>query len=78
MLERAKEFRNKVHSSRRDLVKLLESLTAIAKVATVLGSIPASSDTVEGAADKAVWNKVQSSANHCYVNIIFVLTISTT
>jgi len=54
MLERAKEFRNKVHSSRRDLVKLLESLTAIAKVATVLGSIPASSDTVEGAADTAV------------------------
>jgi hypothetical protein len=39
----------------RDLAEWLERLTANAVVATVLGSIPASSDTV---ADEAVLNKV--------------------
>ncbi len=34
-------------SSKRDLAEWLELLTANAEVATVLGSIPASSDTVE-------------------------------
>jgi hypothetical protein len=40
----------------------LERLTTNAKVVIVLGSIPASSDTVEseGAADEAVLNKVLS------------------
>ncbi len=40
----------------RDLAEWLERLTAKAVVATVLGSIPASSDTVEseGRADEAV------------------------
>ncbi len=43
-----------------DLAEWFERLTANAVVATVLGSIPASSDTVEseGAADEAVLNIV--------------------
>jgi hypothetical protein len=42
-----------------DLAEWLEPLTANVKVATVLGSTPSSSDTVEsnGAADEAVLNK---------------------
>ncbi len=36
-----------------------ERLTASAEVATVLGSIPLSSDPVDGAADKAVLNKAR-------------------
>ena len=46
--------------SGRDKVERLERPTANAKVAKVLGSIPASSDTVEseGAADEAVLNNV--------------------
>jgi hypothetical protein len=36
-----------VPNNKWDLVKWWELLTAIVKVATVLGSIPASSDTVE-------------------------------
>ncbi len=45
-----------------DLAEWLERLTANAKVATVLGSIPESSDTVEseGAADEALLNKVHA------------------
>ncbi len=43
-----------------DLAKWLERLAAKAKVATVLGLIPASSKTMEsgGAADEAVLNNV--------------------
>jgi hypothetical protein len=43
-----------------DLAEWLERLAVNAKVATDLGSIPASSDTVEseGAADEAVLNNV--------------------
>ncbi len=42
------------------IAEWLELLTANAKVATVLGSIPASSDTVEaeGTTDEAVLKKV--------------------
>jgi hypothetical protein len=42
----------------RDLAQWLERLTANAIVATVLGSIPTSSDTVESEADEAVLNNV--------------------
>jgi hypothetical protein len=40
----------------------IERLTANAKIATVLGSIPTSSDTVEsgGATDEAVLNNVHT------------------
>ncbi len=63
----------------RDVAEWLERLTANAEVATVLGSIPASSDTVEseGAADEAVSNKVhkfkkskKSCANSVNVSIL--------
>jgi hypothetical protein len=49
---------------RRDLALWLERLTANAEVATVLGSIPASSDTVfRGAAGEAVLNTAQRRKN---------------
>ncbi len=45
-----------------DLAEWLERLAVNAKVATALGSIPASSDSVkpEGAADEAVLNNVHT------------------
>ncbi len=50
----------------RDVAEWLERLTANAVVGTVLGSIPASSDTVHamlGAADEAVLNIVNKKKN---------------
>jgi hypothetical protein len=49
----------------------LERLTDNAEVATFLGSIPASSDTVEseGAADETVLNKVQKKTPKIPLNI---------
>jgi hypothetical protein len=42
-------------------------MTAYAEVATVLGSILASSDTVEWAEDEAMFNKVQEVFFSCII-----------
>jgi hypothetical protein len=54
---------------RPKLLKWLERLTANAKVATILGSIPASSDTVEskGQPNEAVVNKVHTKNESIFI-----------
>ncbi len=73
-------------SHRWDLAEWLERLPANAKVATVLWSIPASSDTVKSlrAADEAVLNNVRTFAvgftkrqkSHKHVNVQDIPTLS--
>ncbi len=50
-----------------DLTEWLERLTANAEVATVLGSISASSDTVEGRQMKQCWIKQLKNENKCFL-----------